>query len=167
MNTRTWNLKLMATDDHPATTLEGVSHEDATKILRGLMYGPGSTEYGHVQEPLRRPASPSTATRAARGLTHPPRRSRRRSDQQHLEGLPRGALPSFGARACHIYPVGYTLSMDAAASLRDARRRAGLTQAELARRAGTSQATISAYEHGRKEPSVETLGRLLAALARG
>jgi transcriptional regulator with XRE-family HTH domain len=53
--------------------------------------------------------------------------------------------------------------VDASSSLRDARRRSGLTQAELARRAGTSQATISAYEHGRKEPSVETLGRLLAA----
>jgi transcriptional regulator with XRE-family HTH domain len=53
--------------------------------------------------------------------------------------------------------------MDAAATLRDARRRAGLTQAELARRAGTSQATISAYEHASKAPSVETLGRLLAA----
>jgi transcriptional regulator with XRE-family HTH domain len=53
--------------------------------------------------------------------------------------------------------------VDAATSLRDARRRAGLTQADLARRAGTSQATISAYEHGRKAPSVETLGRLLAA----
>lgn len=53
--------------------------------------------------------------------------------------------------------------MDAAFALRDARRRAGLTQAQLARRAGTSQATVSAYEHGRKAPSVETLGRLLAA----
>lgn len=53
--------------------------------------------------------------------------------------------------------------MDAAVALRDARRRAGLTQAELARRAGTSQATISAYEHASKAPSVETLGRLLAA----
>ena len=49
MSTRTWNLKLMATDEHPATTLEGVSQADATKILRGLMYGPGSTEYAHVQ----------------------------------------------------------------------------------------------------------------------
>jgi transcriptional regulator with XRE-family HTH domain len=53
--------------------------------------------------------------------------------------------------------------MDAAASLRAARHRAGLTQAALAQRAGTSQATISAYESGRKEPSVETLSRLLAA----
>jgi len=53
--------------------------------------------------------------------------------------------------------------MNAAVAIRDARRRAGLTQVELASRAGTSQATISAYEHGRKEPSVETLSRLLAA----
>jgi len=49
MNTRTWNLKLMATGDHPETTLEGVSRDDAAKILRGLMYGPDSTEYAHVQ----------------------------------------------------------------------------------------------------------------------
>lgn len=53
--------------------------------------------------------------------------------------------------------------MDVAHALRDARTSAGLTQAALASRAGTSQATISAYERGRKEPSVETLGRLLAA----
>lgn len=53
--------------------------------------------------------------------------------------------------------------MDAAVALLEARRRAGLTQAELARRAGTSQPTISAYESGRKQPSVDTFSRLLAA----
>ena len=53
--------------------------------------------------------------------------------------------------------------MDTSASLREARRRSGVTQAELARRVGTSQATISAYENNRKQPSVETLARLLAA----
>jgi transcriptional regulator with XRE-family HTH domain len=47
--------------------------------------------------------------------------------------------------------------------LRAARKRARLTQADLAGRTGTSQATISAYERGRKQPSVETLSRLLAA----
>lgn len=52
--------------------------------------------------------------------------------------------------------------MDVRADLRGARKRAGLTQAELARRARTSQATISAYEAGRKQPSVATLSRLLA-----
>lgn len=53
--------------------------------------------------------------------------------------------------------------MNAAAQLHEARRRAGLTQAELASRVGTSQATLSAYENGHKQPSVETLSRLLAA----
>ena len=53
--------------------------------------------------------------------------------------------------------------MLAAHLLRAARVRAGLTQAELARRAGTSQPVISAYEHGRRDPTVQTLARLLAA----
>jgi transcriptional regulator with XRE-family HTH domain len=44
-----------------------------------------------------------------------------------------------------------------------ARRRSGLTQAELAARAGTSQPVISAYEHGRRDPSFHTLARLIAA----
>ena len=52
-----------------------------------------------------------------------------------------------------------------ASTLRAARRRAGLSQQELAARAGTSQATLSAYENGRKQPTVETFTRLLAAAA--
>lgn len=50
-----------------------------------------------------------------------------------------------------------------ASEIREARRRAGLTQAKLAARAGTSQATLSAYERGSKTPSVGTYARLLAA----
>jgi transcriptional regulator with XRE-family HTH domain len=38
-----------------------------------------------------------------------------------------------------------------------------MTQTDLAVRAGTSQATISAYESGSKQPSVATFSRLLAA----
>lgn len=53
--------------------------------------------------------------------------------------------------------------MDVPVTLRNARRRAGLSQAALADRTGTSQATISAYESGRKQPSVDTLSRLLSA----
>ena len=40
--------------------------------------------------------------------------------------------------------------------------RAGLTQAQLAALAGTSQATLSAYERGAKQPTASTLERLLA-----
>ena len=47
--------------------------------------------------------------------------------------------------------------------IRAVRRRHGLTQAELARRAGTSQPVVSAYEHGRRDPTVATLRRLLLA----
>lgn len=53
--------------------------------------------------------------------------------------------------------------MDARTLLREARDISGLTQAALAARAGTSQAAISAYESGRKQPSVSTLARLLAS----
>jgi transcriptional regulator with XRE-family HTH domain len=53
--------------------------------------------------------------------------------------------------------------MDTGATLRSARLRAGLTQDALAARAGTSQATISAYENGSKRPSLATFSRLLAA----
>jgi transcriptional regulator with XRE-family HTH domain len=45
-----------------------------------------------------------------------------------------------------------------------ARRVSGLNQAELARRGGTSQATISAYERGLKAPSIKVAARLLAVM---
>ena len=47
--------------------------------------------------------------------------------------------------------------------IRAVRRRRGLTQAELAQRAGTSQPVVSAYEHGRRDPTFGTLRRLVAA----
>lgn len=52
---------------------------------------------------------------------------------------------------------------EAATLLRGARERAGLSQRALASRAGTSSATVSQYESGRKEPRLETLERLLLA----
>lgn len=51
----------------------------------------------------------------------------------------------------------------AADLLRSVRTRAGLTQSELARRAGTSQAAVARYESGDVSPMVSTLERLLAA----
>lgn len=46
--------------------------------------------------------------------------------------------------------------------LEDARTAAGMSQGELAQRAHTSQPTLSAYENGRKSPSLATMERLLA-----
>ena len=45
--------------------------------------------------------------------------------------------------------------------IRMARKRVGLTQAELAVRVGTHQPVISAYENGAREPSIETLRRIV------
>jgi transcriptional regulator with XRE-family HTH domain len=47
--------------------------------------------------------------------------------------------------------------------IEEARRRSGLTQDDLAQRAGTSRPTLSAYEHGRKSPTLETADRLVGA----
>lgn len=47
--------------------------------------------------------------------------------------------------------------------LKDARRAAGITQAQLASRAGTAQPAVAAYESGARTPTVATLERLLDA----
>ena len=47
--------------------------------------------------------------------------------------------------------------------LREARRRAHLSQVELAHRAGVTQSVVSAYESGARQPSLPTLTRLVAA----
>lgn len=43
------------------------------------------------------------------------------------------------------------------------RRTAGLSQAELARRCGVQRSVLSAYEHGRRQPSVAALARIARA----
>lgn len=47
--------------------------------------------------------------------------------------------------------------------IRLARRDAGLSQRALARRAGTSQAAIAAYESGNRSPTLATLARIVRA----
>jgi uncharacterized protein len=47
--------------------------------------------------------------------------------------------------------------------LRTARERAGLTQTELAGRAGVTQSVISAYESGHRQPALPTLAALVDA----
>lgn len=53
--------------------------------------------------------------------------------------------------------------MEAPSLLRKVREASGLSQEEMARRAGTSRPTLSSYEHGRKSPSADTLARLVGA----
>jgi transcriptional regulator with XRE-family HTH domain len=52
---------------------------------------------------------------------------------------------------------------DAASLLKDARRRASITQAELARRLGVSQAAVAKLESSRANPTVDTLDQALWA----
>lgn len=47
--------------------------------------------------------------------------------------------------------------------IREARRRARLSQTDLARRAGVAQPVISAYEADRREPGLRTLAKLVEA----
>ena len=62
-----------------------------------------------------------------------------------------------------IYRIRYDEAMNSAELLRSSRTRSGLTQAEVARRAGTSQPVVSACERGHRDPSVATLRRLIGA----
>ncbi len=51
----------------------------------------------------------------------------------------------------------------AGALLRQARKQAGLSQVDLAGRAGVTQSVISAYESGQRQPSLPALARLIDA----
>lgn len=51
----------------------------------------------------------------------------------------------------------------AATLLREARMHAGLTQRQVAHRAGVSQPVVAAYESGRRQPTLPMLRKLLAA----
>jgi hypothetical protein len=53
--------------------------------------------------------------------------------------------------------------MSSGTVLREARQNAGLSQSDLARRAGVPQSMVSEYESGRREPALTTLSRLVAA----
>jgi transcriptional regulator with XRE-family HTH domain len=53
--------------------------------------------------------------------------------------------------------------MDAALLIRSARRQSRLSLRALAARAGTSHATLSAYEKGRVDPTTTVLSRIIAA----
>lgn len=47
--------------------------------------------------------------------------------------------------------------------IREIRLAGGLSQAELARRAGLTRSVVNAYEHGTRQPGVDALDRIAAA----
>jgi len=74
----------------------------------------------------------------------------------------KGCIHTKGCYAAHMgkYDPAPTL---AAGLIRTARDRAGMTQSGLAEAAGLTQQAVSAYETGRKEPTIPTVQRILAA----
>lgn len=58
---------------------------------------------------------------------------------------------------------GYDLRMNGQQLIREARRRANATLRDLAARAGTSHATLAAYESGRIAPGTGVIERVAAA----
>jgi len=61
-------------------------------------------------------------------------------------------------------PFRYVLVVDKRSMLEDARVARGLTQDAVARRSGTSQPTLSAYERGTKSPTLAVAERILHSL---
>lgn len=62
-----------------------------------------------------------------------------------------------------MYPIGYVDDVETQI-LEKARHLAGKSQDELAELAGTSRTTISAYERGRKSPTLTTVARILESI---
>jgi predicted nucleotidyltransferase/DNA-binding XRE family transcriptional regulator len=65
-----------------------------------------------------------------------------------------------------ISTIRYSVGMHGSTAgglVKEARAKARLSQAELARRAGTTQSVISAYESGHRQPALTTLAALIAA----
>lgn len=74
----------------------------------------------------------------------------------HLGLRKRGGDPL--ARGIRSDTIGFMVVRNVLEQVREA---AGLSQAALAELAGTSRPTLSAYEHGRKSPTLETAQRIL------
>jgi DNA-binding XRE family transcriptional regulator len=62
------------------------------------------------------------------------------------------------------YPAAEALAVIQARNILRARRKLGLSQAELARRAGIRPETLNRIEQGRNKPSVPTIAKLDRAL---
>lgn len=66
-----------------------------------------------------------------------------------------------------LLTIRYTASVPSSGDLvRAARHQAGLSQVELASRAGVTQSVVSAYESGARQPSLPMLERLVGAAGR-
>lgn len=86
-----------------------------------------------------------------------------KAGQTRAAGPGRRPPPSRGPDAFARYERTRT-SIMVGSAVRAARRRAGVSQSELAERAGTSQPSITRLEKGQVSPTVITLDRIARAL---
>jgi DNA-binding XRE family transcriptional regulator len=83
--------------------------------------------------------------------------------------LPRSEYPHlrrYDKRAHHVVDAIEYITWSIGRDLRRDREAAGLTQAEVARRAGIRPETLSRLEGGRGNPTVATVRRIVRALKR-
>src|ERR1700676_4977660 len=85
------------------------------------------------------------------------------SSKARVPGSPHRPAPGRGANAFARYERART-SIMVGSAVRAARRRAGVSQVELAEKAGTSQPSIARLEKGLVSPTVITLDRIARAL---
>jgi transcriptional regulator with XRE-family HTH domain len=69
----------------------------------------------------------------------------------------------FSLLIAYLLSLGYHRGMKPGRMLREARRRAGMSQRELAQAAGVPQATVARVESGAVSPRADTYERLLRA----
>src|SRR5437868_2622904 len=86
--------------------------------------------------------------------------------KKSVDGSRAQALPIFPrANARGNYPAAETLQVIIARQLIERRRKAGLSQAEVAKRAGIRQETVSRLESGKHAPTVRTVEKIDRVLA--
>ena len=90
-----------------------------------------------------------------------PTQSKTGKKKKSANGSGRQEIPVFPpANARGNYPGAETLQVIIARQLIERRRQAGLSQAEVAKRAGICQETVSRLESGKHAPTVRTVEKI-------
>lgn len=155
-----------ATQDIHSSPSDDLLSPEGTAIPHLLYYIDGIRR---IRQPTSSPRGTAMIQKRTAPPARQPRRSRSRADTsssfpagEHVQLPPRPpqtATPDALAR----YERTLTAIM-AGSAVRAARRHAGLSQAELARRARTTQPSIARLEHGHVSPTIISLDRIARAL---
>jgi ribosome-binding protein aMBF1 (putative translation factor) len=86
------------------------------------------------------------------------------ADQERLKEVLRQAEAIQGRQADALEKVAESLALTVLRELMEARRKAGLTQTEVARRMNVPQSAVVRLESGAHSPTLSTLSRYAAAI---